>query len=328
MAQVILMAIEIPFQVITLNQLRQPPQPHRFPRDQTFPAMQTLSTHSFLFPCYRLEHPSHGEIQHAAVTSNGTHMISSIGLSQCGTTVTITKDNVEFENELKAQSTNSTANSLIDFGEDAYVIPVKCIYPRTETPMTSYVPLQQHVRFYEKRYGHFDVDIMQYDSDKFSSAIQNLGTPRKVALNSEIYVEVKLNDQFNNGLGIHIDKCIATPTSSPSDSTLYTLLTDGCPASQHVHLYNSPANKVRFGIRAFQFTSQTGAMVYIHCQTSMCQAGTPYCTSNCVTAGTPIRMSTIVASVSAFVAVVACVVAIVGWTRKTRTTSTKEQGLL
>lgn len=161
-----------------------------------------------------------------SIAFNGTHFISKILHDQCGTTVSLTQSNVIFENKIIVHPFK-TENSVLDFGTTPTEILVKCIYPRTEMTMSSYQPVKQQVRVYEKRFGHLNIDMRQYETNQFKHALNDLSTPREIELSSDIFISVGLPKRDTPGLGIHLDTCIATKTSTPYDNVFITLIENG-----------------------------------------------------------------------------------------------------
>lgn len=161
-----------------------------------------------------------------SIAFNGTHFISKILHDQCGTTVSLTQSNVIFENKIIVHPFK-TENSVLDFGTTPTEILVKCIYPRTEMTMSSYQPVKQQVRVYEKRFGHLNIDMRQYETNQFKHALNDLSTAREIELSSDIFISVGLPKRDTPGLGIHLDTCIATKTSTPYDNVFITLIENG-----------------------------------------------------------------------------------------------------
>lgn len=161
-----------------------------------------------------------------SITKNSTHYISTIKHGQCGTTVRLTENNVIFENEINANPL-ITQNILLNFGTYPYVIPVKCIYPRKGMTLSSYQPLRQQVRVYEKRFGHLDIDMRQFETNQFRHALGESNYPRKHKLNSDIFFKVALQNIGAAELGLHLDTCIATKTSTPYDNVFIKLIENG-----------------------------------------------------------------------------------------------------
>jgi hypothetical protein len=168
------------------------------------------------------------------VTYNGSHYVSDISLTDCGTTVLIENDTVIFSNELivhKVADDNHAAKeretNSITFGENyETVIPVKCIYPRLNNVSTNYSPVKQNVRFIEKRYGTLDVAMQQFEDERFEKSFGTDSFPRKVPLNDDVFIRVGLNFEPNS-VRVITDKCIATSSPTCADSNWQPLIISG-----------------------------------------------------------------------------------------------------
>ncbi|XP_045191486.2 ZP domain-containing protein-like, partial [Mercenaria mercenaria] len=288
-----------------------------------------------------------------SVVHNGSHYVSNILLTECGTTVLIENETVTFSNELivhKVADDNNVANDAEDrsitYGEDyETVIPVKCIYPRFNNVSTNYSPVKQNVRFIEKRFGTLDVAMEQYENDQFKNALDTSSFPRKVPLDDDVFVRVGLNFE-PDGLRVKTDQCIATSAPSPADTNWRPLIQSGCPKDRVRLLSTDESSDVRFAFKAFDFRHNASGLVYIHCEVSVCETGDVLCKMGCtsrakrsassrqnshlVSSGPlfverkeqnskeMVTMPTVVAVVCVAVAIASVMVAIIGWTRKPR----------
>uniref|UniRef100_K1QWR7 Zona pellucida sperm-binding protein 2 n=1 Tax=Magallana gigas TaxID=29159 RepID=K1QWR7_MAGGI len=219
-----------------------------------------------------------------SIAFNGTHFISKILHDQCGTTVGLSQSNVIFENKIIVHPFK-TENSVLDFGTAPTEISVKCIYPRAEMTMSSYQPVKQQVRLYEKRFGHLDIDMRQFETNQFKHALNDFSTPRKLELSSDIFISVGLPTGDTSGLGVHLD----TKSASKWLRNLARLSNEldcfglpfRCSKVNFVHFLPSPANEARFSLKTFQFTSSQSNVVYIHCQAVVCLANSSQCSTDC-----------------------------------------------
>ena len=164
---------------------------------------------------------------------NGTHYVGSLPLSLCGTTVTIDEDNVTFSNDIFVHTADNAVRNVVaekdvTFGEDyETVIPVECIYPRDNLVSSSYVPVKQHIRFLEKRYGDLELDMQQYESEDYDKPVScGPDEHRKVPLDADLYIRIGFKFDIQN-LRLDPKKCIATSTPFPADPKWHSLITDG-----------------------------------------------------------------------------------------------------
>lgn len=171
---------------------------------------------------------------HCQVSNNGTHFVSTIQHSACGTTVSFNTDEVIFENELiiHKQSPQSLIQlndtAQIDFGlPNNDIVPVRCVYPRNMNVTTSYRPAQSHIRFYEKRYGHLDVVLEQFKTDQFLTELPGRSYPREVELNKDLFFKLRASHVNSSDVALKVDSCIATPSLFPASSQTYELIKQG-----------------------------------------------------------------------------------------------------
>lgn len=275
-------------------------------------------------------------------------------LTECGTTVLIENDTVTFSNDLivhKVADDNNVQDDVEDrsitYGEDyETVIPVSCIYPRFNNVSTNYIPVKQNVRFFEKRYGELDIAMEQYESEEFVQALDSHSYPRKVPLNDDVFMRVRLNFEPSN-VRVKTDQCIATSTSSPADKNWKPLIQSGCPKENVRLLSKEDSSDVKFTFKAFDFRHNSSGFIYVHCEVAVCNTDDVTCKMGCeararrsaessrhkshlVSAGPlfvdskrreskgAVAVPTVVTAVCLLVAMAAVIVAIIGCTRKHR----------
>ncbi|XP_052233959.1 oncoprotein-induced transcript 3 protein-like isoform X2 [Dreissena polymorpha] len=283
------------------------------------------------------------------VTFNGTHYVTTISLSECGTTVSIDNTTVTFTNELvvhKMSTDNAArdADDVIIFGSSyETVIPVHCVYPRFNNVSSAYIPVKQNIRFFEKRFGELDISMDQFDSEAFARPLSLDGAPRKVPLDEDLYIRVGLSNRPSE-VRVRADQCIATASSNPADRNWRQLIDEGCAVNGVRLLSNDSDGDVRFALKAFDFRHNASGFVFLHCQVSVCGVADDSCRMGCLTRSRRavnggksshlvstgpfyvereqeahkqiVTMPTVFATVCLLIAMVAVVVAIVGWTRR------------
>ncbi|XP_046356300.2 ZP domain-containing protein-like [Haliotis rufescens] len=227
------------------------------------------------------------------VPSNGTHLVISISFNQCGTTVSFSNDTVVFSNELVATVIQAShPSSIVDYGlsKDDQRVSLECVYKRHSSVELDYMPMMRAAHFYEKRYGNLDFAVKHYTDEQFTTEIANTDIPTGVNLNTEIFIDLVVDQHQTKDIGIYVPSCFATPTPSPTDPLFYPLIRSSCPAQADVRRFTAPdINEFRFSFLAFKFTRApmqkphasmpAVPMVYIHCQVSACPRGN--CTSSC-----------------------------------------------
>ncbi|KAL4234437.1 hypothetical protein ACF0H5_006083 [Mactra antiquata] len=223
-----------------------------------------------------------------ALRNNGTHYVSTISLSECGSTVELGNDTVTFSNDIIVFKTSHDVPDIdtdneITHGEDyETVIPVKCVYPRLSNVSSSYIPVKQNVRFVERTHGVLDVTMEQYEDGSFTSPIDQSEYPVMVPLNDDVFIRLKM-DADRNDIRVKTDRCIATSTPSPADKKWIPLITNGCPRDD-VHLLSKlNSSDVRFSFKAFDFRHDSSGFIYLHCEVSVCEMVDTTCNMGCGT---------------------------------------------
>lgn len=208
--------------------------------------------------------------------SNDSHYFSTVGFHDCGMKAVLSDESVTFENALVVNDVQ-TISPLVDFGESiSFEIPVSCIYPRRENLTTSFYPLRQSRRVFVKRHGHLDMYMNQYSNAEFSQV-----SSQPVPLGSPVFIKFGVEQLNRSELAVMADRCIATPSYSPADTTFYSLIENNCPSSPMVNMYPSTQNEVTFNVRSFMFRSTVPSIVYVHCEVSVCHKSSPGCNRDC-----------------------------------------------
>ncbi|KAL5022658.1 hypothetical protein ScPMuIL_001813 [Solemya velum] len=276
--------------------------------------------------------------------NNGTHYVGTVKFNECGTTTQFTRDTVVFRNNFRDAAGGNIGGSapnasVVNWGsQGSSVVEVSCEFHRESNLDFSYIPIQPHVVLYETNYGQLDLELTQYSTSLFKTPIPTNNYPVNVQLNNEVYIKLSIGLANNSDVALATDRCIATSSQSPMDPTSYPLIDCGAPTSSAVKLYPSPLTEKRFSFRAFQFNNAPGSTVFLHCQVTVCGATDHACVSSCnrrakreadnknpshlVSTGPFVLdakgsapVAAIFAAVCLAVAVVATVVAIVGWRR-------------
>ncbi|XP_076131059.1 zona pellucida-like domain-containing protein 1 [Alosa pseudoharengus] len=100
-----------------------------------------------------------------------------------------------------------------------------------------------------------------------------------LSLKTRIFVEVKatnLTERFN----VLLDRCYATTSPYPINSTYYDLFVGCTRDGQTVIRQNGDTQKARFSFEAFRFVehkNKTVSTFYLHCETRLCEK--TYCSS-------------------------------------------------
>ncbi|TWW74272.1 zona pellucida-like domain-containing protein 1 [Takifugu flavidus] len=126
---------------------------------------------------------------------------------------------------------------------------------------------------------------MQLYNDNSYSSIMTI-PPQGLELKTRIFVEVKASN-LTNRFNVHLDRCYATASPFPINTSFYDLFV-GCNLDgQTVIGVNGDKQVARFSFEAFRFihsTEATFSTYYVHCATRLCMSD--FCTSlsqNCST---------------------------------------------
>lgn len=159
------------------------------------------------------------------IHNNGTHLLSTIDLNSCGTTTTVTNTTVRFENEVILNQFISSGHS--GNHQPEMVIPVECIYPRRQTVTTGFQPIVEQVLFYEKGLGHLQLRIQQVTDETFTQIVSASNISKGTRFHDTMYVKLSTGTLNSTNVGLHVHRCLATLTSSPTTLPEITLIQNG-----------------------------------------------------------------------------------------------------
>ena len=72
-------------------------------------------------------------------------------------------------------------------------------------------------------------------------------------------------------------KATLDPDEKYSNSTHHNLVTDGCGADSTVQFHSAESSSVqRFSFEVFQFSEETTAVLFIHCNVEVCSVSTKF----------------------------------------------------
>uniref|UniRef100_A0A674NMA3 Si:ch73-261i21.5 n=1 Tax=Takifugu rubripes TaxID=31033 RepID=A0A674NMA3_TAKRU len=116
-----------------------------------------------------------------------------------------------------------------------------------------------------------------YNDNSYSSIMAI--PPQGLELKTRIFVEVKASN-LTNRFNVHLDRCYATASPFPINTSFYDLFV-GCNLDgQTVIGVNGDKQVARFSFEAFRFihsTEATFSTYYVHCATRLCMSD--FCTS-------------------------------------------------
>ncbi|BFZ13154.1 hypothetical protein BsWGS_16193 [Bradybaena similaris] len=202
------------------------------------------------------------------LTNNGTHHTISFNYNECNTSETFNGNSFNEVNEIHVHLILNDTND-ITFVED-YTIPLRCTVNPSKTLDSAIQVLPR------EGISEHIVQSAEFSMKEFTTAEYNVEIteyPVKVPLNRQIFFELVVENKTNSNTGIRVEKCEATPTPSPNDTTSVSLIHNGCPDNPAVKLQPSVGKETfRFSIQAFHFSESTNInnLVYVHCSVSTC----------------------------------------------------------
>lgn len=209
-----------------------------------------------------------------SLTSNDTHILGTMSLNTCGTTVEDSGDFMVFKNEINSFE---TANAVIT-RRNQLKIGFSCQYPKLASVSSHYVNHKSDYIFTESSFGTFGYSFELYTDNGFGSRVDPKLYPVEVKLMETLYMGVEAHSALPK-VRLFIESCRATPEDNPYSAVYYDIIKDGCIVDETVKVYPSESMKYDFEIQAFKFTGGFDE-VYISCSVILCAEGSP--NSRCV----------------------------------------------
>ncbi|XP_035660461.1 uncharacterized protein LOC118404837 [Branchiostoma floridae] len=229
-------------------------------------------------------------LRHPSCTAdvNGTHVTFISALDDCGTTVAEndTTNRIIYTNDVFAPllRTSTDGDDVINRDEeDRWTF--NCHYVRGDSvgvgPLFP-VPSSNVVILHGD--GSFTFSMKLYRSDRFSQPYAQADFPVEVTVKEDIYFGISVEAAVS-GLVLFVENCKATPSPTPSSSTQYYILQDGCHQDGTLQEFaNTSSTSAHYGISAFKFTNESLPFVYLHCDVMVCLGNNPgsRCDQGCV----------------------------------------------
>ncbi|XP_078593856.1 uncharacterized protein LOC144871822 isoform X2 [Branchiostoma floridae x Branchiostoma japonicum] len=229
-----------------------------------------------------LRHPS------CIADVNGTHVTFISALDDCGTTVAEndTTNRIIYTNDVFAPllRTSTDGGDVINRDEeDRWTF--NCHYVRGDSVgVGSLFPVPSSNVVILHGDGSFTFSMNLYRSDRFSQPYAQADFPVEVTVNEDIYFGISVEAAVS-GLVLFVENCKATPSPTPSSSTQYYIIRDGCHQDGTLQEFaNTSSTSAHYGISAFKFTNQSLPFVYLHCDVMVCLGNNPgsRCEQGCV----------------------------------------------
>ncbi|XP_059140327.1 ZP domain-containing protein-like [Physella acuta] len=209
------------------------------------------------------------------LVNNGTHYIGHVMYNTCGTTVSSFSDHLQVHNQITVH-TSLDVSAPVVFDELKIVLDCRV---QLEQQLNGAFQSVTVAPIHEVDDNEANFLLKEFSGPDYRQEITRY--PVQVPATGELFLEVSLASPQDD-TGVRIVQCWATPTSSADDSTRFSLIRDGCPASRAVHPQPSPGvGQVRFSVQAFHFPGSNSHDVtaYLHCDVSTCRGNT--CNVNC-----------------------------------------------
>ncbi|XP_029932441.1 CUB and zona pellucida-like domain-containing protein 1 [Myripristis murdjan] len=208
--------------------------------------------------------------------SNSTHLVATMALNGCGTTVEEDGDYIVFRNEI----TSADPSQVITRQNEVEIV-FSCVFPKRNNITLGYKHKNLYA-FLEKGFGAFTFQFEFYESERFRRQRDPNSYPVEVYLKQMIYMQIKSTASIPN-TELFVESCKATPYDNPNSRINYTIISNGCARDSTVRIYPSANTLFRFGMEAFEFIG-SHEQVYISCTVILCETGVPgtRCFQGCI----------------------------------------------
>ncbi|XP_052008317.1 uncharacterized protein LOC127661594 [Xyrauchen texanus] len=213
-----------------------------------------------------------------SLTTNETHILGTMSLNTCGTTVEDSGDFMVFKNEI-----NSFENpNAVITRRNQVKIGFSCQYPKVASVSTHYVNHKSDYIFTESSFGTFGYSFEVFTDNNFNSQVDPNLYPVEVKLMQRLYMGIEAHSALPE-VKLFVESCRATPDDNPYSTLYYDIIKDGCILDETVKVYSSNSTKYDFEIQAFKFTGGFDE-VYISCSVILCAEGSPNsrCAQGCL----------------------------------------------
>eukprot|EP00058_Branchiostoma_floridae_P003535 XP_002589023.1 hypothetical protein BRAFLDRAFT_87496 [Branchiostoma floridae] len=215
-------------------------------------------------------------LRHPSCTAdvNGTHVTFISALDDCGTTVAenYTTNRIIYTNDVFAPllRTSTDGDDVINRDEeDRWTF--NCHYVQGDSVgVGSLFPVPSSNVVILHGDGSFTFSMNLFRSDRFSQPYAQSDFPVEVTVNEDIYFGISVEAAVS-GLVLFVENCKATPSPTPSSSTQYYIIQDGCHQDGTLQEFaNTSSTSAHYGISAFKFTNESLPFVYLHCDVMVC----------------------------------------------------------
>ncbi|XP_029925012.1 uromodulin-like 1 [Myripristis murdjan] len=208
---------------------------------------------------------------------NTTHAQLTVGWHECDTMLlhneTFYTAQVTLFNTMDPQT---LPNGTAEVPKIRLEVPIMCTYRKSMLISTGFGPM-----------GYDMIKDAIMGSGSFHVTVQlmngSMALPQNYSLSpaEDVVVQVSLNTSAEQ-IKVVINKCWATPSRNPTDSSSYTFLQNSCPLpnTYTTVLENGNTSTSRLSVRIFSFVNLD--VIYLHCQVEICvQIGSVTCVPDC-----------------------------------------------
>ncbi|XP_067057395.1 uncharacterized protein [Acropora muricata] len=197
-------------------------------------------------------------------TENGTHVVISTLLNDCGTSVNETEHALLFWNEVQVDAV--IIDGVITRSHDIR-LPFYCSYSRKKLVSLSFNP--RGIYFgQEAGYGNFTFKLDFFKSGSFVVPYSTADYPLELRLDD--YLHVRYSVESSADLVIMAENCRATKDGSFYSLPHYNIIKNGCGRdTTMIYSYNSNRPYQEFRIKVFRFFNGYSS-IYLHCELLAC----------------------------------------------------------
>ncbi|XP_056594685.1 uncharacterized protein LOC130413469 [Triplophysa dalaica] len=199
-----------------------------------------------------------------SLTSNETHILGTMSLNTCGTTIEESGDFLVFKNEI-----NSFENPTEVITRRSQVkISFSCQYPRVSSVSNHYKNLKSDYIFTESSFGTFGYSFDIFTDQNFTRQVDSSLHAMEVNVMDVLYVGIEAHSALPD-VRLFVESCRATPDDNPYSVLFYDIIKNGCVLDDTVNVFSGDVREFKFGIKAFKFTGDYSE-VYISCSVILC----------------------------------------------------------
>ncbi|KAM9348941.1 uromodulin-like 1 [Symphorus nematophorus] len=208
---------------------------------------------------------------------NATHAQLTVAWNECGTTLVHNDTHYTASVTLYNTMDQYTSSSgTVEVPRMRMEVPIMCAYMKS---------MLISADFGSMGYDMFKEVITGLGSFQVTVQLMNgtMPLPQNYSLSPQeaVVVEVSLNTSSDH-IKVVINKCWATPTQNPLDSSSHVFLENSCALNTYTKvLMNGNSSTSRVSVQIFSFVDLN--VIYVHCQVQICaEIGSDTCIPDCL----------------------------------------------